>query len=238
MNYQTTVDVATVWTSPDAPRDADALAVADSPDVAAWTDGMGHEVRLGLHGRTLTQLLRGEPVVVTEERGDWAHVVAPWQPSPADSRGYPGWVRRAHLASSTVTSEPERPDALIDFDTESILRSARAFLGLRYLWGGLSPAGFDCSGLVHYVHRRAGVIVPRDASAQQAACAPVPLGGERPGDLYFFTNSAGAVSHVGFVTGRLRMVHAPEGSGRIEDAPLGPDRLSTLVGVGRFSGSC
>jgi len=49
--------VATVWASPDAPRDLDAAAVADRPDQAAWLGGLSAEDRLGLHGRTLTQLL-------------------------------------------------------------------------------------------------------------------------------------------------------------------------------------
>ncbi|WP_432950098.1 NlpC/P60 family protein [Kribbella sp. CA-253562] len=91
------VPVSTVWTSPDAPRDIDAPAVAAVPDVAAWTKSMDTETRLGLHGRTLTQLLYGEPVIVRSERDGWSEIVAPWQPSSADELGYPGWVPSAHL---------------------------------------------------------------------------------------------------------------------------------------------
>ncbi|ONI69506.1 hypothetical protein BWI15_23305 [Kribbella sp. ALI-6-A] len=91
------VPVSTVWTSPEAPRDIDAPAVAAVPDVAAWTKSMDTETRLGLHGRTLTQLLYGEPVIVRSERDGWSEIVAPWQPSSADELGYPGWVPSAHL---------------------------------------------------------------------------------------------------------------------------------------------
>lgn len=91
------VPVATVWTSPDAPRDVDAPAVADEPDMVAWTGAMDADARLGLHGRTLTQALLGEAVRVVEDRGDWVRVLCLGQRSSADPEGYPGWVRRAHL---------------------------------------------------------------------------------------------------------------------------------------------
>ncbi|GAB2586911.1 C40 family peptidase [Kribbella endophytica] len=91
------VPVSTVWTSPEAPRDIDAPAVAAAPDVAAWAKSMDTETRLGLHGRTLTQLLYGEPVIVRSERDGWSEIVAPWQPSSQDDLGYPGWVPSAHL---------------------------------------------------------------------------------------------------------------------------------------------
>src|SRR5687767_13314719 len=91
------VPVSTVWTSPDAPREIDAPAVAAEPDVAAWAKSMDIETRLGLHGRTLTQLLFAEPVLVRSERNGWSEIIAPWQPSSADHLGYPGWVPSSHL---------------------------------------------------------------------------------------------------------------------------------------------
>jgi cell wall-associated NlpC family hydrolase len=91
------VPVSTVWTSPDAPREVDAPAIAASPDVAGWAKSMDTETRLGLHGRTLTQLLLGEPVLIRSERNGWSEILAPWQPSSADELGYPGWVPSSHL---------------------------------------------------------------------------------------------------------------------------------------------
>lgn len=229
--HRVRAEVATVWTSPDAPRPVDAAAVADVPDVGAWARSMDAATRLGLHGRTETQLLKGEPAEVVEQAGDWVRVVAPWQPSPKDDRGYPGWVRAAHLEPGEASL---RPAAAIPADVDAVTAEARRFLGLRYLWGGTSPHGLDCSGLVHYVWRRAGVVVPRDASAQHLAAEPVALGDERPGDLYFFARDDGFVYHVGIVTGRLAMLHAPEESERIEDAPISPERLPGLVAAGRI----
>jgi cell wall-associated NlpC family hydrolase len=93
------VPVTTLWTHPSAPREVDAPAVAAVPDMGAWCDSMDVASRLELHGRTLTQLLLGEPVQVVGEADGWLQVVAPWQPSSEDSRGYPGWLPCAHVAA-------------------------------------------------------------------------------------------------------------------------------------------
>jgi cell wall-associated NlpC family hydrolase len=229
------VDVATMWSAPDAPRPLDAPATADEPDLCAWTSALDVDARRGLHGRTETQLLRGEPVEVLEAGPPgWVRVVAPWQPSPKDARGYPGWVRTAHLAPPGRGDSSRPHPGGVEARPEAIAEWARRFLGLQYLWGGLSRYGLDCSGLVHLAYRQAAVVVPRDAAAQHAAARPVPLGEERPGDLYFFAGDDGRVFHVGFVTGRLRMLHAPETAQRIEDAPLSEDRRAALTAAGRF----
>jgi hypothetical protein len=296
---EVTVPVATVWTSPEAPRDLDAAAVADHPDAHAWADSMDQEVRLGLHGRTQTQLLMGEPVQVLDERDGWSQVVALFQASSRDERGYPGWVRSSHLgvpvpiwrgASATVivpsapgsidggvvdlsfgttlwvasldeeTATLHLPDGRLGtvsldglrlghkrqrpvFGPDDVLAAARQFLGIRYLWGGTSAWGLDCSGLVHLTLRSFGVLVPRDAHDQAAAAHvhDVPLDDVRPGDLYFFARPGERVYHVGLVTrpvaadGTRWMLHAPEGGELIEDTPLAPHRVDHLVSAGRVT---
>ena len=228
------VPVATIWAAPDAPRDLDAAAVADRPDDASWLAGLTAADRLGLHGRTLTQLLEGEPVLVMDRRPGWCEVVAPWQPVPGQD-GYQGWVREPHLRPAT-DDDPDHPPASVPADRASVAAYAARFQGLTYLWGGTSPAGFDCSGLVHYSYRQAGIVVPRDSPDQALAVTPVPLGTEEPGDLYFFARDDGRIYHVGFVSARGRMLHAPErdGSGRIVDEDLDDERRAHLVAAGRF----
>lgn len=126
------------------------------------------------------------------------------------------------------------------FVPRDLLGYARQFVGLRYLWGGTSAWGLDCSGLVHLTYRAQGVVVPRDASDQADEVDPVPLDQVQPGDLYFFARPDEKVYHVGFATsplaedGTRTMLHAPESGELIEDAPLAPHRVETLVSAGRI----
>lgn len=234
------VPVTTLWTSARAPRELDAAAVADEPDVAAWLELLDAtpDGRLGLHGRSLTQLELGEPVeVLGDASQEWVEVVCPWQPSSLDSRGYPGWLPTAHLRAQPPAGSPGEPSGR--GTGASFLEQAGAHVGLRYLWGGMSTSGLDCSGLVHHAMREVGVVVPRDADDQHDACAPVALEEVQPGDLYFFAREGRRAHHVGIVTVPGRMLHAPESDGRgaILEEPLDADRRATLVGAGRFPGA-
>jgi hypothetical protein len=99
-NAAVAVAATTLWVSPESPRPVDRPIVGDQADPAAWAAALDRRARLDLHGRILTQLLLGEPVLVVGERDGWAEVCAPWQPNVGDSRGYRGWVRSAHLGDS------------------------------------------------------------------------------------------------------------------------------------------
>lgn len=85
-------------------------------------------------------------------------------------------------------------------------------VGVPYRYGGNTPSGFDCSGLVHYSYAAAGVSIPRTTSGQWAQLSPVDTRDMRSGDLLFFEIS-GKMSHVGMYVGDGRFVHAPS-SGR------------------------
>lgn len=90
----------------------------------------------------------------------------------------------------------------------ALVTEARRFLGLKYLWGGTSGFGFDCSGFTHTVHKQLGITIPRDAGPQFAVGEPVSRKALRPGDLVFFRNSSG-IHHVGMYVGDGRMIHSP-----------------------------
>lgn len=81
-------------------------------------------------------------------------------------------------------------------------------VGAPYRYGGASPRGFDCSGLVHYAYRHAGMRVPRTTTALYRAAYPVSLDELRPGDILFF-DFDDKVGHVAIHTGGGRFVHAP-----------------------------
>ena len=156
-------------------------------------------------------------------------------------QGYPGWVPSAHLATSTDAGQVPFPtadlDAAVSADEEAdhpAVVEARRHTGLRYLWSGVSPHGFDCSGLVLHTWRRMGVVVARDAYAQAEFANPVELDAVRSGDLYFFARPGRRIHHVGIVVRPGRMVHASETGGVLVEEDLSADRLATLVAAGRL----
>ena len=82
---------------------------------------------------------------------------------------------------------------------------ALRYLGVPYKWGGASPAGFDCSGLVMYVYAQLGISLPHFAAAQYGYGTPVSRDQLQPGDLVFFEN----LNHVAIYIGGGQVVHAP-----------------------------
>lgn len=88
------VSVASVWTSPESARELDAAGTSTPVRLVEWLEKLTYEPRLDLcdSNRIQTQLVYGEPVLVEEIQGDWAKVIAVWQSSKKDERGYPGWV--------------------------------------------------------------------------------------------------------------------------------------------------
>lgn len=85
-------------------------------------------------------------------------------------------------------------------------------VGVPYRYGGSSPQGFDCSGLVQYSYSKAGVAVPRTTGQLWSSAQTVDRRELRAGDLLFF-NVDGKMAHVGMYLGEQRFVHAPQ-SGR------------------------
>ena len=83
---------------------------------------------------------------------------------------------------------------------------AMQYLGVPYVWGGASPAGFDCSGLVMYVYAQVGVSLPHYTGAQWNAGVPVSRDDLEPGDLVFFDG----LGHVGIYIGADEFIHAPQ----------------------------
>lgn len=96
-----------------------------------------------------------------------------------------------------------------------IVRAARDYLGVRYVWGGNTPRAFDCSGFTRYVFARYGIALPRTAH-EQAAVGDAPFPGDlRPGDLLFFSGGQGA-QHIAIYVGGDTIIHASSSSRRVK----------------------
>jgi len=94
------------------------------------------------------------------------------------------------------------------FTLERVALTARRMVGVPYHYGGTDPRGFDCSGLVFYAYREAGVLVARTSREQLRASEPLDVDQALPGDLVFFRTNKRAW-HVGIYLGDQRFVHAP-----------------------------
>lgn len=141
---------------------------------------------LHLRGRTL-RLSYGTrlPVSGQDTRGNWL----------VRTPDGPGWIARGSLRIAPAPSGA------------SIVAAAKRFLGLRYLWGGVSSWGFDCSGLVWNLFRAHGVTMPRDTGPQSRHGQRGRAGHLRPGDLVFYGSPA---THVAIVAGHGRMIESPD----------------------------
>ena len=136
-------------------------------------------------------------------------------------------AERTTTASTSTSRTSVRPvsTSTVRQSSSQVVNIARTLLGIPYVYGGESPAGFDCSGFTQYVFGKAGISLPRTASAQQAAATPVS--DPKPGDLVFFGSPAW---HVGIYTGNGMMIDSPREGKSTSERPI----FSGVSGYGRF----
>ncbi|MCL8207798.1 MAG: LysM peptidoglycan-binding domain-containing protein [Actinomycetia bacterium] len=101
-------------------------------------------------------------------------------------------------ASASAAPAPAAPDVSLG---QAVTRLALEEIGAPYAWGGSTPSGFDCSGLVQWVFAQYGVDLPRTSWAQFDVGTPVSWNNLEPGDLVFFSTYAPGASHVGIYVG-------------------------------------
>ena len=155
---------------------------------------------------TLTECVTGDPLFVLKDEGKGR--VLCHAPS-----GYVGWVEGLERVS------PEEFDRRInarpiDPRIEQVIAAAKEMMGVKYVWGGLTKEGIDCSGLVNVAYRKVGVVLPRDADQQSLAGTLVATrwhrSAMRAGDVMFFLGRRGTISHTAIYLGDEKFIEATE----------------------------
>jgi hypothetical protein len=195
--------------------------------IAAFMDRAGMRVEAnvayvrsspGEEGPPVSDIVAGSRVEAGPSESGYRGVTLPG--------GRSGFMRGSELGGIGGESAPSR---------EGIISRAERYLGIPYLWGGTSPKGFDCSGLVKRVFSQEGIELPRDSDRQALMGSEIRVGETEPGDLLFFGDGE-TISHVAISLGGSRFIHA-YGEVRINslDAkdPLFDDKLADSVRFAR-----
>jgi len=141
----------------------------------------------------------------------------PSQPPPAQSSPPPAPPPPAS-SGSTGRGHPEAATI------------AARYLGVPYRWGGASPSGFDCSGLVMYVYAQLGISLPHYTVAQYHMGVAVSRSQLQPGDLVFFDG----LGHVGIYIGQNQFIHAPHTGDVVKVSSITGWYAQTYVGARRI----
>jgi hypothetical protein len=117
---------------------------------------------------------------------------------------------------------------------QRIVQAALSRVGLPYIWGASGPTSFDCSGLVQWSYRQAGILMPRVAAEQFLTGAHVPLSAAQPGDLLFWTydpTDPGYIDHTAIYLGNGMMVEAPHTGLDVQVVPVPTQDFAGAVSV-------
>jgi cell wall-associated NlpC family hydrolase len=179
-------------------------------------DGVNFRSSANTDAKVIDTLSKGTRVEILDTKSGWHKVKV------GSKVGYVASKFVTSAKSSVKTSRSitaEAFDASDDSQGNDVTSYAKRYVGVRYVYGGKSPNGFDCSGFVGYVYRHFGVSLNSSAESMFSNGVRVSKSGLRAGDLLFFDaaarKSAGEIDHVGIYLGGDKFIHASTSNGRV-----------------------
>ncbi|MFG3344918.1 NlpC/P60 family protein [Streptomyces sp. NPDC048018] len=169
--------------------------------------------------RTLVELERSRAEVARHKRtveGKLAEARRLLASLTADERA--GFDRASRSGREALGEEPPPLGDLGPSRAAAAVIAARSAIGRPYVWGATGPSAFDCSGLMVWSYRQAGIALPRTSQAQRNAGRRIPLSQAQPGDLVTYRSDA---SHVAIYAGNGQVIHAPYPGARVRYDPVG-----------------
>ena len=128
----------------------------------------------------------------------------------------------AHNKTSSSESKTFKRSTPLKYSKgHQIVSIAESLIGSPYRYGGATPNGFDCSGLVYYTHQQLDITVPRTTKQQAQHRPSKQLDAAQPGDILFFRIYGSSISHVGIYKGDGQFIHAPKSGKYVSYANLG-----------------
>ena len=233
-----------------------------SQDVAVMNEVIGFKHSVTVHQHALVRAHRSQTQLVQERaaakarigsqlgerqrllssiKGEIAHLIAMQHARAlAQAQAAQAQLQAAQqqqslaLQGTAVGASASTPDGTVAPPSQysGAAGIAMRYLGVPYVWGGASPAGFDCSGLVMYVFAQLGVSLPHYTGAQWNMGVPVARGDLQPGDLVFFDG----LGHVGIYIGGGQFIHAPHTGTVVQISSMSGWYAATYVGARRIIG--
>ena len=194
----------------------------------------GNDVRLRSGAGTNYSILgtynNGTPLTITGTSGNWTAVTI---------NGVKGYVNSTYVTTTKSdggnTGGGSTPSGSIG---ETIVTTAKQYMGAPYVYGGMSPSGFDCSGFVNYVYKLCGYSMSRVASSiYNNNGTYVEKANLQLGDLVFFASNSSSIGHVGIYIGSGQFIHSSSGAGCVVISDLSSSYyLKNYVGAKRIAG--
>ena len=191
----------------------------------------GNGVRLRNGASTYSDIIgnfsAGAKLSVVGVSGNWLKVTT--------SNGQTGFMSADYIRYSNAQKIVSAQPATLG---EQLVATAKQYLGVKYVWAGMSPSGFDCSGFVGYVYKQHGYSLYRVAQDMYNYDGTwVAKDNLRAGDLVFFGYSSSNITHVGMYIGNGQFIHSSSGSGKVVITDLSSNYYTRMyIGAKRIIG--